>query len=647
MSGKNMLRKIIYRAGIVLIGLTIFTPAFGRISQLPFFTSGGSSGLIYNNPLLDNASIVYRASFTADDWSGQLKAYHANADGSVGARLWDAEKHIPGWKVRNIATWNPETNSATDFQWSGLTGQQKTTIGSNEMLAYVRGDPALEASHQIGHFRSRKSRLGDIVNSLPIYVKNTHLGYTALADIHGGGSIYQDYERAKSARTAMLYVGANDGMLHAFEATTGAERFAYIPHAVFPHLHLLSDPNYKHKHHYFVDGKLTEGDAYLQRGSASTPMWKTIVLGSTGAGAKSVFALDVSSPDALSAKSVMWERSDTLRGGVIDNDMGHVFGEAAVVRLRNGQWAALYGNGYDSKNNKATLYLVNVADGSLIKKIHTEHGGKTAPNGLSTPALLFNAHREVIAAYAGDLRGNVWKFDLESTDPHAWTVGYQRRPLYVAHDRQGKPQPIVQQPVMARHPNGGRMIMFGTGKLFEISDPADTQVQAVYALWEKPDGVTTIDGAYQLQQQTLSRIEGGRTISKNAINWRNQRGWYVELPDRGERVVGKLQILNGMLVIMTMTPGVHTGLDNAPSSELMLIDFTTGSTPSKAPFPTLPPHQMSIRVPASISSPVIVTQPNGKRGLVIQAMDGRVKIVPLAVTPRIPLRTWHQLAVPF
>ena len=642
-----MLKIIIYGVGSVLIGLTFISPAFGRISQIPFFPSEGSSALIYNNPVLDNVSIAYRASFTADDWGGQLKAYRANADGSLGALLWDAERQMPVWHARNIASWNPENNKAVNFEWSVLTEEQKTAIGSIDMLSYLRGDPALEASHQIGHFRNRKSRLGDIVNSLPIYVKNTHFGYAVLANIDGGGSIYQDYERAKSARAAMLYVGANDGMLHAFDAANGMERFAYIPYAVFPHLHLLSDPNYKHKHRYFVDGKLTEGDAYLPQGIASISGWKTIVLGTTGAGAKSVFALDVSSPDALNAKSVMWERSDVLADGAIDKDMGHVLGEAVVVRLRNGQWAALYGNGYDSKNKKATLYLVNVADGSLIRKIHTEHGGKSAPNGLSTPALLFNAQREVIAAYAGDLRGNVWKFDLESTDPHAWNVAYQSRPLYVAHDRQGKHQPIVQQPVMARHPNGGRMIMFGTGKLFEVSDPADAQVQAIYALWERPDGLTIIDGGYQLQQQTLSRIKDGRTISKNAINWRNRRGWYVELPDRGERVVGKLQMLNGMLVIMTITPGIHAGLDKALSSELMLIDFTTGSTPSKALFPTLPPHQMSIRVPASMSPPVIVTQPNGKRSLALQSVDGRVKIIPLALTPKIPFRAWHQLAVPF
>lgn len=629
--------------------MTLLKPALARISQFPLFPSEGFSNLIYSSPALDGTSIAYRSGFTTKDWAGQLKAFRVNADGSIGAVVWDAERQIPAWQARNITSWNSETDNAIDFQSSQLSEPQKRELGSINVLSYLRGDSTLEAAQKIGNFRNRSSSLGDIVNSVPIYVKNADFGYTALPKIQGGGIVYRDFQMRKHSRKAMLYVGANDGMLHGFDAVTGAERFAYVPHALFPYLSALSHPDYVLKHRYFVDGQLTEGDAYFSRETASTPVWKTIVLGTTGAGARSVFALDVSAPALLSAKSVMWERSDVVSGGIIDHDMGHVLGEAAVVRLRSGQWAALYGNGYDSKNKKAVLYLVNITDGSLIRKIQTEQGGLQGPNGLSTPALQFNSHREVIAAYAGDLRGNIWKFDLESTNAKAWGVAYHGRPLYVATDPDGKPQPIVAQPVMARHPNGGRMIMFGTGKLFEVDDPFDTQFQTITAIWEQADPAdraSTIEGRYQLQQQTLSPITGGRIISKNPVNWNNRRGWYVDLPDRGERVVGKLQMINGLLVILTYTPGMPAGAEKVPSSQIMLIDFMTGSAAPNPVFLASRPDQLSIRVPPSTASPTAVRLPNGKRSLVLQGIDGRQKIVPLALTPTLPFRTWHQLPVP-
>jgi type IV pilus assembly protein PilY1 len=630
----------------LLIGLSILSPALGQISQLPLMPSVLSSALIYDNSALGDASIAYRASFTADAWRGQLTAYRVAPDGSIGSQLWDAADHLPGWTVRNIVTWNPEAGAAVEFHWPALTETQKDALASADILEYLRGNAALQAAQGIGNLRDRSSQLGDIVNSLPLHVKNTDFGYQSMPAAHGGGANYQDYVRAKSSRTAMLYVGANDGMLHAFDAKTGVEKFAFIPHAVFSNLKALSDPGYEHR--YFVDGRLTEGDAYLTAGNGATPAWKTIVLGATGAGGKSVFALDVSTPDALGVKSVLWERSGEGPGGVTnDNDMGHLLGEAALVRLRNGQWAALYGNGYDSENKEAVLYLVNAADGSLIKKIHTEQAGGTAPNGLSTPALLFNSRREVIAAYAGDLRGNLWKFDLGDSNPVAWQVAYGGQPLFVASDRDGQVQPIVQQPVMGRHPKGGRMLMFGTGKLFEVGDPANIQVQTIYGIWEKPDGAMHVSGRHQLQLQTLTAVEGGRSISKNAIDWASQRGWYFDLPDRGERALGKPQIIDGLLVILTYAPGTHSGSANEPSSQLMVFDYKSGSAATQTIFPALPPNQISIRVPPSISSPASVSLPSGRRRLVIHALDGKTKIIDIAVAPRLPFRTWHQIPMPY
>ncbi|KAF3996930.1 pilus assembly protein [Glaciimonas immobilis] len=634
-------------SGISVIALGVMMPASGLISQQPLVSPNGFSALVYSDRALNDASIAYQASFTTAGWAGQLKAYRTNFSGSAGALLWDAEQHMPDWQARNIVAWNPERNRAVDFYWDNLTAAQQHALGSPDILSYLRGDTALQNAHGVGKFRDRQGRLGGIVNSLPLYVKNTHFGYQMLPDVSGGGASYLHYLHAKNLRSPMLFVGANDGMLHGFDATTGVEKFAYVPRAVFPHLKALSHADFQHRHRYSVDGQITEGDAYLPQKGPANSVWKTLILSAAGAGARSIAALDISTPDKLDAGSVLWENSDQMPDGTIDKDMGYVLGDAAVVRLRNGQWAALYGNGIESDNKKATLYIVNIEDGSLIAKIHTHCGGDGAPNGLSTPALLFNGHREVIAAYAGDLQGNVWKFDLGDTDSAKWRVAYGNRPLFAAQDRHGRAQPVVQQPVMARHPQGGRMIMFGTGKFFEVDDPKDTQVQTIYGIWEQADGVTAIHGAYQLQQQTLSPITGGRTISNNPVHWSNRRGWYVDLLNLGERVVGKLQIINGLLVILTYTPEGHGGQINAPSSELMAVDFTTGTADKKGFFTTLPPDQMGIRVPPSMASPTIITQPDGKRSVVIHGQDGSASIVPLAVTPRLPFRTWHQLPVAF
>src|SRR6202035_2248915 len=160
-----------------------------------------------------------------------------------------------------------------------------------------------------------------------------------------GGVSYRQFVDSKRQRRAMLYVGANDGMLHGFDAIGGIEKTAFIPRAIFAHLPLLSDIDYVHR--LFVDGQITAGDAYL--GNSGSAAWKTILLGSTGAAAKSLFAIDISDPEA-SMPDILWQKSAQDDGkGAADEDMGYLLGEALAIRLRNGNWAALYGNGYQSE----------------------------------------------------------------------------------------------------------------------------------------------------------------------------------------------------------------------------------------------------------------------------------------------------------
>ena len=638
----NTIKKSLH--GIVFSMLMI-APAFGEMAQSPLHPSELSSSLIYHQSSTGQLIRAYRTRFTVKNWAGELTAYKVAADGTLGKVIWTAAEKIPPFSARTMVMWEVETGRAKEFKWSELSAAEQQTIGSAARLGYLRGDASQEQQHG-GAYRDRSSKLGDIVNSTLLHVAEGHFGYHLLSAPQGGGKIYDDYAAMKEYRGSELFVGANDGMLHVFSAR-GDEVFTFIPQAVFANLHLLGDPHYVHR--YFVDGQLTVGDAFLAQGSAA-PRWKTIVLGTAGAGAKSIFALDLPARTGGAVKwgveNVLWERSDVAPNVPTDEDMGHILGEAVVVKLRNGKWAALYGNGYDSLGKQATLYLVDVATGALIRKIPTGIGGKDAANGLSTPALLFNAKREVVAAYAGDLQGNLWKFDLDDDNSSNWKVAYSGKPLFVAlMSFGGTMQPITQQPVMARHPKGGRMIMFGTGKLFEIRDPQNSQDQTIYGVWEQADALSPepVLGRIQLQNQKLMPIPGGRTIIKTAIDWTTQRGWYVDLPSAGERAMGKLQLLNGFLVALTYSPSTRTTL---PSSQLIVVDYLSGSHGSQPIFPGLAVEQVGVRVPASISTPTALTLPDGSRHIAIHGREGEIKIVPIALPSRLPFRSWHELSVP-
>ncbi|PUA17940.1 pilus assembly protein [Glaciimonas sp. PCH181] len=642
MNAINTIKKWLYGA---VFGMVLIAPACGEIAQSPLHPAALSSSLIYYQSSTSQLIEAYRTSYTVKNWAGELTAYKVAADGKLGKIMWTAAEKIQPLLNRKMVMWAPEIGRAKEFKWAALTAAEREIIGGEAGLRYLRGEASLEQKHG-GLFRNRSSTLGDIVNSTLLQVADGHFGYHLLSARQGGGKIYDDYAAMKEYRGSELFVGANDGMLHVF-SNYGDEVFTFIPHAVFANLHLLSDPDYVHR--YFVDGQLTLGDAFLMQGSAGR-RWKTIVLGTTGAGAKSIFALDlparIDGAVRWGAENVLWERSDVAPDGTIDEDMGHILGEAAVVKLRNGKWAALYGNGYDSVSKKATLYLVDVATGALIKKIATGHGGKEAKNGLSTPALLFNAKREVIAAYAGDLRGNLWKFDLDDNNPGNWKVAYSGKPLFVTMMAFGGiTQPIIQQPVMARHPKGGRMLMFGTGKLFETRDPQNLQDQTIYGVWEQAAALApaVVLGPSQLQMQKLTPIPGGRTISKTAIDWTTQRGWFVDLPSAGERAMGKLQLLNGFLVALTYTPNAGATL---PSSQLILVDYLSGSYAPQPTFPGLPVEQVGMRVPASISTPTALILPDGSRHIAIHGREGETKIVPIVLPPRLPFRSWHELSAP-
>ena len=542
---------------------TIFTDILKKTSS--------AATLATNSTRISTETVVYQARFNSGDWSGQLLALSLNPDGSPGSVLWDAADQIPAASARNIKTWNG--TAGVDFSWSSLNTTQQTQLGSAAVLNYLRGDPSGEQRNG-GSYRNREKLLGDIVNSDPVFVGSENFGYDKLPGTEG--SSYKGYLTSNSARPKMLYVGANDGMLHGFDASSGTERLAYVPNAVFSNLASLSTPGYAHK--YFVDGSPWVGDAYFKKPTEAAAKWRSVLVGGTGAGGKAVFALDVSNPIAFSASDVLWEFTHS--------DLGYTIGQPMIARLNNGRWAAIFGNGYVSAGGTAKLFIVyldaNAADGwdenTDYKVIATN---TTTGNGLSSPTLYDqNGDRIVDYVYAGDLQGNVWKFDLSSSNPAHWKVvhrsGSTPRPFFTARNASNQVQPITAPIEIGPPPPGkaGVMLYFGTGRYFAVGDNTNSQVQSFYALWDDLNNNNEITYSCSsascnrntvLQAQSILYEGPGpgthvvRVTSTHSVNYGTRRGWYLDLlppsgTPQGERVVSAPLLRHGRVIFTTLIP---------------------------------------------------------------------------------------------
>ncbi len=569
--------------------------AFSAIVNDISTSSGSSAALSANSTSIKvGSTLVYQAKFDSNDWSGTLLALPVQGDGSIGSAIWDAATKVPAHGERNIFTYVPDSDglpggsgrgftscagadyaplkSALDFNAAGIDDGKCAT-----RLAWLRGDNSLEVKIvngvTVGEFRARNGKtMGDIINSDPAYVYTEDLGYGALSGAEG--SSYADFVTDKANRPPMVYVGSNDGMLHAIQAAVagddkGKEVFAFVPSGVYGNLSKLTDPGYSHV--YYVDGAPTAGDAYWD-GS-----WHTVVVGGLNAGGKTIYALDVSDPTNFSAANVLWEYADI--------DLGLTYSQPQIARLNNGVWAAIFGNGYNSPNEQAYLYVLNLETGELIKKIAA--GNANTSNGLSTPVLLDTNNDKVTdVVYAGDLRGNLWKFDLSNNDSDQWGVAYGGAPVFSARDSVGGVQAITSKPVVTGHTNGGYMVLFGTGLYLNQNDVVDASVQSFYGIWDNGiAAIATLDRS-ELQSQTID-FQGAaqgfdvRVTSQNNVDWLTKRGWYLDLLEpspalpKGERVVSTPIIKGDRVIFVTLIPKTDPC---APGGEswLMEVSILTG-----------------------------------------------------------------------
>ncbi|WP_051689402.1 pilus assembly protein [Pelobacter seleniigenes] len=563
--------------------------------------SSAVAGLAANSTQLDTSgsgdtTYLYQATFNSTDWSGVLTAYPMAADGTVGEEVWSTNDSgvIPNAASRNIFTWNSsEGVEFTADNLENLSSDQQTALSSSsDLINWVRGDSSLEDGT---NFRTRSSAVGDIINSTPAYVYQLDYNLDLLSTSTTGQSTYNDFVSSMTDNLPTLYFGANDGMLHALQLnkdeTDAKEIFAYIPEAVFGNLAELSSPDYS-SHQFFVDGSPVVYHAYLKS------RWRTVLLCTTGRGGKSIFALDITDPDSFSASDVLWEYStveDT------SGDLGYTIGKPVLVHLADSHWGVVFGNGYDSDNGRAYLYVLNAENGALITKIATN---SSTDNGLSTPSVVADANRTASIVYAGDLLGNIWKFDLSDEDPTEWSVDDNaggNNPLFTARYDSTQTQPITGPLNVSSHDDGGYMIFFGTGQYYAEGDnvvDTDPDVQSLYGIWDDLDSrISNLDRSDLIKQSILYEGEYNDTayrvtsyVDEANFAWTAEedrtRGWYMDLISpvngaEGERVVTKPTLKYDRVIFTTLIPTQET-CSTGGSSWLMELTATTGNRPTSA-----------------------------------------------------------------
>ncbi len=621
--------------------------------------SGASAAVTTNSTRLDTNTVVYQAKFNSGDWTGQLLAYAINSDGSIASNYtWDGGQRVTaqGINGRSIFSYNPTaTPKGISFEWANLNATQQALLTQNQ-VNYLRGERTNEQPS--GSLRKRtgtNALLGDLINSDPWFISSTrNFGFDKLPSTEGSDYLTFRNSTQFKARTPMVAIGGNDGMLHVFNANitgigNGNEIFAYVPHTVLANLSAFTSPTYlgSGQHKYYVDGTPTSGDAYFDADGDTDKDWRTVLVETLGAGGKGIFALDVTFMDPASdtyttaetsfaANRVLWEinassapvatdLTDDLSGSNkrygFTNHLGYTLGQASIVRMANGDFAAVFGNGYNSVNQKAVLYIVDIKTGTLIKSISTEVGDTSDPNGLSTPITVdVNGDRIVDAVYAGDLKGNLWKFDVSSSTPSEWDVAFKTgstpKPLFIAKDSNGTIQPITAKPQAGSHPpssgTSGILIYVGTGKFFEtgdnsvsISPPPQTQTfYGIKDLCVKRAGTSdTCSSASPgtvrselVQQSILAEGTLGNfsvRVTTNSDTYPNgdpaKKGWYMDLltppstTSVGERVVVQALLRSGRIIFVTMTPD-NDKCSFGGSSWLMEVDALTGNRLNETPF---------------------------------------------------------------
>lgn len=606
-----------------------------------------------NSTQLRTDGRIYLASYNMERFSGDVEAYNISATTRTvdTLPLWTASSKLDAvglnWTDRRILSHSD--TAGINFNWASLSSEQQTALrGSDtatvggQRVDYLRGDRSREAP--AGSFRQRASRMGTVVNSnlwtvaAPKRLKFEHAGHTSFRSTHIN-------------RSETVYIGANGGMLHAFDGATGTERFAYVPRAAYAGLREYTLPQYTHRP--FVDGHPFTGDVDTSwvANQITTPVWRTVLISGLGGGGRGFFVVDVTDPTNVSNTSVWLDRTFPANSSgtfVGHQDVGHIYGAPVtdnlsggrseqIVKLNNKRWAVVLGNGVNSFNERPVL-LIQYLDGDRSLRSIVANSTTSASNGLAPPRLVdLNANGTIDIAYAGDLQGQLWKFDLSSKNDTEWGVsGWDGaavtckdstacKPLFAARDAASKVQPITTAPLIMSHPMGGVQVMFGTGQNIQPSDPANAAVQTMYSVWDKSTFTPITEGPDKdaklvklanahpvpigrsaLVQQSITtavtktETDGDvidtifsnstdNTIAYSRTDNTAKRGWFLDLPLGGERVLNPPSVLQGQRVIIpSMAPSPTAGGEScspqaaAGQGRITVLNMITGR-PSSSP----------------------------------------------------------------
>lgn len=539
--------------------------AFARIAG---DATGSGSALASSSARLEDDPVTFQATFKGGAWSGDLQSFVVNDDGTLQTNPgWSASARLAAatWSSRNINTFVPGASGGGQyraFTFDDLSTAQKTALGNSEDLVnYLRGDRSREEGREGGIFRTRTEILGDIVNSSPVFVgkPNARL-YTGAT--FTGASAYPAFVATQATRTPAVYVGANDGMLHGFNANNGDELYAYVPNAAITEdLRSYSNPGYEHR--YFVDGEIAVADVYVGNS------WKTILVGTMGRGGPGVFALDVTNPSSV---QFLWEK-----GGADIPALGKNLGRPVIAQVADGDWRVILGNGPGSTGESAQMVMISVSSGAAT----VVNTAATGTNGLAAVLARSNdgdAFAET--AYAGDMRGNFWKFSNLSGTPSVSKMFEARGPSNLE-------QPITAAPTAARDPETGIVwVYFGTGRYLDEDDTKNLQVQTWYGIKDEVRTTRTVRSDLVDRNITEENRVGGFQVrlidAGTAAELDGRAGWFIDLVPpkgaaQGERIVLPPRFIGSVLTATSRIPNSSDACRPSGRSWIYAINSFTGT----------------------------------------------------------------------
>ena len=642
---------------IVLGGVQVFLAYYHPVNWWGSITANTLSFDSTNNRLVAS---------TSANWDGNCVL----TGGTCQAMSSSTTVAVQAPTARTILSWNNNGSSGTGiaFQWpsSGgvpLTTTEQTALGSADRVNYLRGDRTKEVSQAGGTFRNRTSVLGDIIDSSPVFVGAPSFNYAgpwtdklATSTTMAEGTSYTSFATTNASRMNIVYVGANDGMMHAFRAgvvssdgtsissNDGHELLAYVPGQVINAIHSstigydYSNPSYQHN--FQVDGTAGTGDLYY------SSAWHTWLVQGLGAGGHpggavnsnastiadpvgALFALDITSPANFSESNasslVMGEwNSSTISctgNATCGTNLGQISGTPLIRRLHDGTWGVIFGNGLNSSTQRAGIFIMHVSS-SGGKTFQYIDAGAGAANGIvEVTAADLDGDHVTDFVYAGDVLGNLWRFDLTSSTSSNWSTAVTK--LFTT----ASGQPITTAPVVAEIPaaNGGSgkpklLIAFGTGQKLPLTATASevyaSGTQSLYGIWDASMtawNTTTTDEKYDaiasptlpitlslLTAQTTTTTTGTdgstfRTASTNTLCWQGstvcsggntQMGWKMDLPGSNEQVIYNPKLIDDTFTVNTLIPQSTQALTcgSTPASGFTMAPDIGNGSGDNAPY---------------------------------------------------------------